>query len=331
MSTRTSRSRTTSVAVSPDGNKAYICNEGDGTVSIVDVSTNTVFPETIAVGDTPDAVAFTPDGTIAYVCNYGDSSISVIDPSTNAVTGTIHGVDHPTSLIFTLDSSKAVVTNGINDTLSCILTASGIVVATPGVGSSPASICLFPDGTKAYVGNVGNGTVSVYDVYSDGVEAEVISVSPMPYGIAMTIVEPPSPPIPPPPPTPPPPPICPPTKFLGEIIRTKDSHSKKAILSMTWNASSTLGVDLYQIFHHRKKIASIPASSPRMFRTRIYSKHLLSKRISREWLERLEDDYRVRAVASGDASALTRLKVTSIVEVDVLSSSGSGSCSCSGS
>ena len=260
----------------------------------------------------------------AYVCNYGSSTISVIDVSTDTVSTTISGIDHPTSVIFTLDSSKAIVTNGINNTVTCILTASSTITATPGVGSAPSSIALTPDGTEAYVGNVGDSTISIVDVATDGVEPNVISVGPEPYGIAMTDVE----PVPPPPPPPPPPtPINPPTKFVGEIIRSKNNCTRRAILSMTWNASTTAGVDLYQIFRHRKKIASIPATGPLMFRTCLHSKHLMSRRLSREWIEHVENNYRIRAVANGIPSPLVRLKVTSIVNVDVLPHSGSSSSS----
>jgi YVTN family beta-propeller protein len=86
------------VAVSPDGSKVYVVNEGSGSVSVIDTATNTV--TTIPVGQSPKGVAVTPDGSKVYVVNEGSSSVSVIDTATNTVipTGTsLTGLDRPVS------------------------------------------------------------------------------------------------------------------------------------------------------------------------------------------------------------------------------------------
>ncbi|HRN30242.1 MAG TPA: hypothetical protein PK890_11160, partial [Terrimesophilobacter sp.] len=54
----------TMVAVSPDGTTAYVPNEGDNTVSVINVATRSVV-DTIAVGTQPEWVAFSPDGARA--------------------------------------------------------------------------------------------------------------------------------------------------------------------------------------------------------------------------------------------------------------------------
>jgi len=79
------------VAVSPDGSKVYVANNGDGSVSVIATATNTV-TTTITVGTSgsgPFGVAVSPDGRKVYVANMGDGSVSVIDAATNAVTATI--------------------------------------------------------------------------------------------------------------------------------------------------------------------------------------------------------------------------------------------------
>lgn len=301
------------VAVSPDGTKAYVCNSGDNTVSIIDVGTNTVLGTTIAVGTTPEAVAFAPNGTKAYVCNYGGSSVSDINVSTDTVSNTIAGVDHPTSIVFTLDSSEALVTNAINNTVTCILTATDTIIVTPGVGSTPSAIALTPDGSKAYVGNVGDNTISIIDLPSNGVEPNTISVNPEPYGIAMSLIAPPPPPVD----------VLQPKKFLGEIVRVNPSCLRKAILTMKWTASPTVGVDTYQIFKRHKIIASIPATAPREFRVDLSSKQLRKKKLSKKWVHHLEREYRIRAVANGVFSPYTYLKIKFVVDENPLLSPAS--------
>jgi YVTN family beta-propeller protein len=56
------------VAVTPDGKTAYVANYGSGTVTPIQIATNTALPP-ITVGIDPGAIAITPDGQIAYVVN----------------------------------------------------------------------------------------------------------------------------------------------------------------------------------------------------------------------------------------------------------------------
>ena len=68
-----------SVAVSPNGRKAYVTNLSDGTVSVINVKTGTVQGDPITVGDYPYSVAFSPNGKKAYVANTVDDTVSVIN------------------------------------------------------------------------------------------------------------------------------------------------------------------------------------------------------------------------------------------------------------
>jgi YVTN family beta-propeller protein len=56
-----------SVAITPDGTRAYVTNF-DNTVSVIATSGNTVVA-TVGVGGGPAGVAIAPDGTRAYVVN----------------------------------------------------------------------------------------------------------------------------------------------------------------------------------------------------------------------------------------------------------------------
>jgi YVTN family beta-propeller protein len=60
-----------------DGSNIWVANDGDDTVSKIDVSTNTV-TATVAVGDYPRGVAF--DGSNIWVANDGDDAVSKIVP-----------------------------------------------------------------------------------------------------------------------------------------------------------------------------------------------------------------------------------------------------------
>ena len=68
------------VAISPDGARAYVNNHDSGTVSVINTASNTVV-DTITVGSGPYGIAITPDGNRAYVASY-DGTVSVIDTAT---------------------------------------------------------------------------------------------------------------------------------------------------------------------------------------------------------------------------------------------------------
>ncbi len=65
------------IAITPNGNYAYVANLYNNTVSVINTSTNRIV-DTIAVGSGPDGVAITPNGNYAYITNYNRSTVSVI-------------------------------------------------------------------------------------------------------------------------------------------------------------------------------------------------------------------------------------------------------------
>ena len=107
------------VKLSTDGRYAYVTNSGDGTVSVMDTTTNKVV-RTISVGSGPSSIAVNPDGRYVYVLNsnqsipltggyIGKSTISVINTTNFTVTGTI-GFNLSTTDLKA--SSMAIVPNG---------------------------------------------------------------------------------------------------------------------------------------------------------------------------------------------------------------------------
>jgi YVTN family beta-propeller protein len=195
------------VAITPDGTHpyegddrlhqhlAYVTNEVDNTVSVIDTGSNTVVATT-SVGRGPSGVAITPDGTHAYVTNQLDASVSVIDTDSNTVMATILVGGFPEGVAITPDGadrygrddrhqSLAYVTNQLDNTVSVIDTASNTVVATIPGSYGPEGIAITPDGSRAYVGNGEVNTVSVIDTANNTVAA-TIPVRTGPIGVAIT-------------------------------------------------------------------------------------------------------------------------------------------------
>src|ERR1039457_92297 len=72
------------IGLSALGQIAYITNSGDGTVSVINVATNTV-TATIPVAINPQGVSVSHDGSKVYVTHANTSTASVINTYNNTV------------------------------------------------------------------------------------------------------------------------------------------------------------------------------------------------------------------------------------------------------
>jgi len=154
------------------GKRAYVANTTDGTVSVIDTTTNTVLT-TVTVGLAPDNIAITPDGTVALVTNKSSNTLSRIDTASNTLTGTLAVGTLPENVVITPDGTKAYVTNSLNGTVLVINLATFSVVATiTGVVQDTGSMIITPDGTKVYVGaEDSTNTISVISTATNTVTA----------------------------------------------------------------------------------------------------------------------------------------------------------------
>jgi LPXTG-motif cell wall-anchored protein len=161
------------ISISPDGTRAYVADQGaattgsPGSVSVIDLATNTVVATVSTGGLGTWTVQPTPDGKYVYASNGGSNTISMIDTTTNAVHLTIatalpgDQLSAPFQVRFTPDGTRAYVTNQTNNTVSVIDAKVGAVVSSVPVGSAPTGLAIAPDGLTAYVANQTSNTVSV--------------------------------------------------------------------------------------------------------------------------------------------------------------------------
>ena len=131
------------MAITPDGSKVYVTNNGSGTVSVIATATNTVVPGPIAVGVHPYGTVVTRDGSKVYVVNNGSNSVSVIATASNTVAATISVGKNPVGLGGFIGPPTLTVDEAGN--------GSGQVTSSPaGINCSPSSnqcAAMFADGT----------------------------------------------------------------------------------------------------------------------------------------------------------------------------------------
>ncbi len=166
------------VAVAQNNLLVFVTNQSGNSVTVIDPTTNTVLPTTIAIPPAgagpaphPQGIAVLENGaTITlYVANPGDNSVSIID-ATHIKTGTFTQIARltagigPTPIEVAIQNGDAYVLNnnqGGVGTISTISTGTNAIVAqTITVGHNASGLAPSPDGLVLYVTNRGDNSVT---------------------------------------------------------------------------------------------------------------------------------------------------------------------------
>ncbi|HWG26406.1 beta-propeller fold lactonase family protein [Actinospica sp.] len=148
------------VAVTPNGETAYVTSQSGSTVRAVNLVSGTPTAD-ISVGDGPSSITATPDGEYVLVVNNTDSTLSVIATSTDTVVATVSIPAGATEVRVSPDSQTAYVLGGANLTyveLSTFQVAATVKLAAL---KYTEGLALSPDGSTAYVD--GGATIDVVD------------------------------------------------------------------------------------------------------------------------------------------------------------------------
>jgi len=194
------------VAISPDGEKAYVANSDSTTLSIIDTTLNVV-TGVIDGFDGPSGIAITPDGEFAYVNNFGGSegvgsgngtTVSVVNLTTDTIVDTIRVGLAPQALAVSPNGKFVYVINYVDGqpgtgTMSIINTRTNRVVDTIAGFFGPFDIAVTPNGHYAYVTNFGSNdfapfgtTVSVVHLRHDPEIVATVDVGIQPSGVAVS-------------------------------------------------------------------------------------------------------------------------------------------------
>src|SRR5262249_30193928 len=141
------------VAVSPDGKKAYIANVDSNTVSVLDLSSNSIAVSIPVPLFSGASMVMSPDGARLYVAapqTINSSAITVISTGTSSVVGSIAGdfsASAVPAIIFSSDGTRAYATE--LSSIMAIDVASSRVTGRVKL-NGPRRIALSADGRRAY-------------------------------------------------------------------------------------------------------------------------------------------------------------------------------------
>jgi len=101
------------VTFSPDGQRAFVTNRLDDSLSVIDVATRRVVA-TVEVGDEPHGVLTDRDGKYLYVLNTSSDNVAVIDTATLQTVKHLAASRSPWSLALSPDGSQIYVTHALS-------------------------------------------------------------------------------------------------------------------------------------------------------------------------------------------------------------------------
>ena len=155
------------VVVSPDGSRLYIANQGNlganGSISVVDTSTNTIVA-TVATGGQLTDIAVNAAGTRVYVVST-TNQMFVVDTATNTVVATVATGGDARGVVVHPDGTRVYVTNQNTNTINQFDAATNASLGVvPSLGTTPFGVVVSPNGTSVYTANNISSNVSMFSV-----------------------------------------------------------------------------------------------------------------------------------------------------------------------
>jgi YVTN family beta-propeller protein len=130
------------IRFSPDGRRAYVTTNFDGSLVVVDTKTRAVM-NTVKVGNGAVGFAISPDGRQAYVVTH--SGVVPVGTRTGAVGTALPASPTAEQVAIAADGRHIFVTGGIGSpTLAVFDTRTGTLTATVPVGRYPAGVAVCP-------------------------------------------------------------------------------------------------------------------------------------------------------------------------------------------
>ena len=125
--------------------RAYVADNGDGNLSVLDVATDTVGAPFV-IGGGPQAVATSPDGQRVYVTDGSGTTMKVLDAATGTVLATVEVGGSPVALAVSPDGHTAYVTHFfLGSTVTVVDLDTNAVDGSPiMVGSGPSDVAFHP-------------------------------------------------------------------------------------------------------------------------------------------------------------------------------------------
>jgi YVTN family beta-propeller protein len=152
------------VAAEPSGQRIWVANDGDGSLTAIDTATYAA--RTVAVGAGHHDIAFSTDSRLAFVANGEAGTVMAIDTSAGRVIAEApvgsapHGLDYANGRLYVASAGAGAV---------CVLAVEGArlaPLATIPTGAGASQVRIDPTGAYGVVSNTAAGSITVFDTSS---------------------------------------------------------------------------------------------------------------------------------------------------------------------
>jgi len=158
----------------PAGPLAFVTNERDGTITVIDTQTDRVY-STIKVGGRLRGIRLSPDKkkiwvAISYLSNQaqGEDKIAELDLNGNVIAKYEAGTD-PENFAIDENATRLYIANEDAGTASITDIKANRVIASMPVGLEPEGAAISPNGRWVYITSESSSTVSVIDTSTGAV------------------------------------------------------------------------------------------------------------------------------------------------------------------
>ncbi len=177
------------LAPAAEAGRAYVSNEDDGTVSVIDTERGAVIA-TVAAGRRPRGLALSPDGALLYVAvsglpkcpppipdaecaklprDPGADGVAVIDTRRLVRTRVLTGVSDPERVAASRDGRRLYLSEEDAGRLAVLDAVRGTVLASVAVGREPEGVRVSPDGRWVLVTSESDDRVTIVNARSGAV------------------------------------------------------------------------------------------------------------------------------------------------------------------
>jgi len=131
-----------------DAHEAYVSNEKDNTISVIDTETKSVV-RTFAVGQRPRGITFSRDFKYFFVCASDSDAVQVFDATTDKHLYDLPSGDDPEQFAVSPDNKRIYIANEDNAVTTVIDLATRKVIQQVDVGVEPEGVAISPDNAIA--------------------------------------------------------------------------------------------------------------------------------------------------------------------------------------
>lgn len=133
-----------SMVVLPHSQKAFVADEGQDTITAVDIPSRQVLSN-IEIGAPPSLLALKPDGGEIFALSPQNSTMTILDAAHDSVEQSFPTGNDPAAAVFKADSSVLYIANAGDGTVTTLEVNSRTVTASTHVGVRPVALALTPD------------------------------------------------------------------------------------------------------------------------------------------------------------------------------------------